>query len=487
MEVRGLIVAAVLAGAATGTGGCSGTSNPAGAGYADRLQAAITTDAVVAHLSQFQSIADMHSGTRQTGTPGYSASVDYVVNALKDNGFDVQTPDFELGIFHVHAESLTIDGAKVEAQAVEYSGATSAAGVSGPLVVVPSDDSPGCESTDYESLPIAGAVVLVDRGGCYLSDKAAAAAGRGAIGLIIANDVEETAFSGALVEDDRVTIPVTSVGRAEGARLRTRTGNMTLVVDARTDHVRAKNVIAQTTTGSSQNVVVVGAHLDSVRRGPGINDNASGVSAVLATALAMGSDPPVQNAVRFAFFGGEEEWLVGSDDYVKSLDLEALKDVALYLNFDMIGSPNPGYFTLDGDLSAPADPEFPQLPEGSAGIEQAFSDFLGDGGIPTQDLTVDGRGDYHAFVRAGIPAGQLFTGSEAVMTSQQAELWGGRAGEPFDPNYHTAGDTLSNVNRAALDITVPAIGHVVGTYADDGQLRRGIPIRAERERQVLRD
>ena len=120
--------------------------------------------------------------------------------------------------------------------------------------------------------------------------------------------------------------------------------------------------------------------------------------------------------MRFVFFGGEEEWLIGSDDYVKSLDVEALKDVALYLNFDMVGSPNPGYFTLDGNLSGPTDPEFAQLPEGSAGIEEAFSEFLGDAGIPTQDLTVDGRGDYNAFVRAGIPAGQLFTGSEAAMT-----------------------------------------------------------------------
>ena len=90
----------------------------------------------------------------------------------------------------------------------------------------------------------------------------------------------------------------------------------------------------------------------------------------------------------------------------------------------MVGSPNPGYFTLDGNLSGPADPEFSQLPEGSAGIEQAFSDFLGDAGIPTQDLPVDGRGDYNAFIRAGIPAGQLFTGSEAVMTAEQAKLSG---------------------------------------------------------------
>jgi len=484
VKFRGSVAAAVVAIVVAGSIGCDSAATHDGAAYAHRLQSAVSTDAVMAHLRELQDIANRNGGTRQTGTPGYSASVDYVVKALEDKGFDVQTPEFELGIFHVNAESLTIGGVPVAARAVEYSGATSAQGVTGPLVVVPENDSPGCEPADYDGLPIAGAVVLVARGGCYLSDKAAAASGRGATGLIIANDVEEKAFSAALLEDDHVRIPVASVSKADGAQLRTRTGNATLVVDARTEHVRAKNVVAQTTTGSAQDVVLVGAHLDSVRLGPGINDNGSGVAAVLETALAMGSDPPVRNAVRFAFFGGEEEWLIGSDHYVKSLDVEALKDVALYLNFDMVGSPNPGYFTLDGNLSGPTDPEFAQLPEGSAGIEEAFSESLGGAGIPTQDLLVDGRGDYNAFVRAGIPAGQLFTGSEATMTSEQAKLWGGRADEPFDANYHTPDDTLQNVNRGALDITLPAIGNVVGQYAQE---LTGIPNRTERVRRVLRD
>ena len=246
-----------------GSVGCDSAATHDGAAYADRLQSAVSTDAVMAHLRELQDIANRNGGTRQTGTPGYSASVDYVVKALEDKGFDVQTPEFELGIFHVNAESLTIGGAPVAARAVEYSGATSAQGVTGPLVVVPENDSPGCEPADYDGLPIAGAVVLVDRGGCYLSDKAAAASGRGATGLIIANDVEEKAFSAALLEDDHVRIPVASVSKADGAQLRTRTGNATLVVDARTEHVRAKNVVAQTTTGSAQDVVLVGAHLDS--------------------------------------------------------------------------------------------------------------------------------------------------------------------------------------------------------------------------------
>lgn len=471
-----MLLAAVLIAA---VGGCASESNES---VADRFDGAISTEAVMAHLRAFQEIADRHGGTRQTGTPGYSASVDYVVNTLKDRGFDVETPEFELGVFHVDTESLTVGGAAVTARAVEYSGSTRAAGVTGPFVAVPSDDTPGCEPSDYDGLPVRGAVVLVDRGSCFLSDKAAVAADRGAIGLVIANDVDEKAFSGALLEEDHVAIPVASVSRADGGSLRNQTGTATLVVDARIDQVRAKNVIAQTSTGSTEDVVLVGAHLDSVRLGPGINDNASGVTALLETALVMGSAPSVRNAVRFAFWGGEEEWLVGSDDYVGALDIEALKDIALYLNFDMVGSPNAGYFTLDGNSSTPPDPEFGPLPEGSAAIEKAFADFLADGGITTQDLLADGRGDYNAFARAGVPAGQLFTGSEENKSAEQAQLWGGQADEPFDPNYHTADDTLANVSRAALDITLPAIGHVIGAYAYD---LKNIPTRQNRTRRLL--
>ena len=147
MKIRGSIAAAVLVVVVAGSGGCDSTPTQDGAAYADRLRAAVSTDAVMAHLRQLQDIANRNGGTRQTGTPGYSASVDYVVKALEDKGFDVQTPEFELGIFHVDAESLTVDGAPVAARAVEYSGATSAAGVTGPLVAVPAADTPGCEPT----------------------------------------------------------------------------------------------------------------------------------------------------------------------------------------------------------------------------------------------------------------------------------------------------------------------------------------------------
>jgi Zn-dependent M28 family amino/carboxypeptidase len=454
------------------------------ADYANNLRAKISTTAIMAHLEQFQRIADEHGGTRQTGTAGYDASVDYVVKALQDRGFEVQIDEFELGIFRVSAESLSLNGTAVSARAVEYSGATGPVGITGPMIVVPSDDSPGCESADYDGLPVPGRVVMVDRGGCDLADKAAAAAADGAAGMIIANNVDEKAFSAALIEADQVQIPVVHVTKSEGARLRRQEGDARIVVDSRIERARSRSVIAETKTGSTRNVVLVGAHLDSVRLGPGINDNGTGVASVLETALQMGSSAPVRNAVRFAFWGGEEAWLVGSTSYAKSLDLESLKDIALYLNFDTVGSPNTGYLTLDGDASLEAAAEM-EPPTGSAGIERALVDYLANLGETGQDLPFDGRGDYEPLARAGIPVGALCTGTEQAMSPQQAELWGGRAGLAFDPNYHTGDDTLVNVSPSALDITGPAIAYVVGLYTQDQGGRYGVPSRNDRTRQPI--
>lgn len=142
----------------------------------------------------------------------------------------------------------------------------------------------------------------------------------------------------------------------------------------------------------------------------------------------------MSNAVRFAFWGAEEFGLIGSRNYVESLDIDALKGIALYLNFDMLASPNPGYFTYDGDQSLPLDARGqPVVPEGSAGIERTFVAYLKMAGKTAQDTSFDGRSDYDGFTLAGIPSGGLFSGAEVKKSAEQAELWGGTADEPSIP------------------------------------------------------
>ena len=456
--------------------------------FAGQLHDAVTPDAMVGHLAKLQEIADAHAGTRAVGTPGYEASVDYVVDVLRTRGFDVQTPEFQTRVFESGDPVLTVGGTAVKAHELQFSAGTSPDGVTGPLVAAPADGTPGCAPVDYKGLPVKDAVVLVDRGSCHFSEKQTIAARLGAAALIIADNVDEERMGGTLGGDTDVTIPVVSVSKADGARLRAEPGSVTLILDATTKSVSARNILAQTKTGSTQNVVMVGAHLDSVSECPGINDNGSGVAAVLETAAQLGSEPAVRNAVRFAFWGAEEIGIVGSKKYIQSLTVEQLKDIALYLNFDMIGSPNPGYFTYDGDQSAdPGDESPPRVPEGSPGIERTFVDYLKSLGKTAQDTGFDGRSDYDSFTKAGIPAGGLFSGAEAEMSPQQAGLWGGTANEPFDPNYHKETDTFDRIDRTALEINGGGVAWAVGIYAQDLDGRNGIPAREDRIRRQIAD
>jgi Zn-dependent M28 family amino/carboxypeptidase len=456
--------------------------------FAKALQGKVTTDAMMAHLKKLADIANANGGNRALGSPGYAASADYVASTLRDKGFDVTTNDFEVRLPFADEPVVTVGGQPVKAAPLKFTTGTPAAGLSAPLVAARSDDTPGCTADDYEGRGVSGAIVLVDRGSCPFSEKQTAAAQQGAVALIVANNVEGDKFQGGtLGEQTDVKIPVVGISKADGIRLRANPAATTIKLNAGVRVERTHNVIAQTKTGSAHDVVMAGAHLDSVPEGPGINDNGSGAAAVLETAVQLGSSPDVRNAVRFGFWGAEEEGLVGSTNYVKTLDVEALKDIALYLNFDMLGSPNPGYFTYDGDQSAPPTSDVPRVPEGSAAIERTLVAYLKAAGKPPQDYSFDGRSDYDGFAEAGIPAGGLFSGAEEKMTEDQAKLWGGDANQPFDPNYHKPTDTIDHIDRTSLGIQGGGVAFAVGLYAQDQAGRNGVPVRDDRTRHTVSD
>ncbi|MGH3923026.1 MAG: M28 family peptidase, partial [Pseudonocardiaceae bacterium] len=213
--------------------------------------------------------------------------------------------------------------------------------------------------------------------------------------------------------------------------------------------------------------------------GPGINDNGSGTAALLETALQLGGNPPVHNAARFAWWGAEEAGLLGSEAYVAGLAPEQQLDIALYLNFDMVGSPNAAYFAYDGDDSD-AEGAGPG-PHGSAPIEAAFIDYLtGKQDVQVEGTDFDGRSDYGPFIAVGIPAGGLFTGAEGIKTPEQAAKWGGTADVAYDRCYHQACDTLDNLDRPALDRNSDALAWVTATYGISTDDVNGVPSREER-------
>ncbi|MEW9550296.1 M28 family peptidase [Nonomuraea sp. NPDC050783] len=224
------------------------------------------------------------------------------------------------------------------------------------------------------------------------------------------------------------------------------------------------NVIADWPGGNPDDVLMVGAHLDSVTAGPGINDNGSGSAAVLETALAVSRQAlqPVKH-LRFAWWGAEELGLRGSQFYVNNLPAAERARIKAYLNFDMVGSPNPGYFLYDGDNSdgTGSGPG----PAGSAALERVLQDYFTSIGVPTRGTDFDGRSDYGPFIAAGIAAGGTFTGAEGIKTAAQAALWGGTSGQAFDSCYHRSCDTTANINDTALDRNADAIAYAVWTIA----------------------
>lgn len=220
------------------------------------------------------------------------------------------------------------------------------------------------------------------------------------------------------------------------------------------------NVIAQTKTGDPDNVIFVGAHADSVDAGPGINDNGSGSIGILEVARNL-AKYSVTNAVRFAWWSAEEFGLLGARYYVNQSSVEDLSKIRLYLNFDMIASPNYKLSIYDGDgsafnLSGPA---------GSAEAEKLFEEYFVSVGLPSQPTEFNGRSDYGPFLDAGVAAGGLFTGAEQAKTEAEAALYGGEAGVAFDANYHRVGDTVANLNMDAFLVNSKAIAHAVATYA----------------------
>ena len=294
----------------------------------------------------------------------------------------------------------------------------------------------GCEAEDFADFT-AGNVALIQRGSCDFAVKAANAQAAGAAGVVIfnqGNDVPGDDRFGVLLGTlgaVGTTIPVLGTSFEIGEALAADpTTTVRIAVETTMTTIDTFNVIAKTKKGDPTKQVVVGAHLDSVSEGPGINDNGSGSATILEVALQLAkTKSKVGNQIVFAWWSGEEDGLQGSNYYVSQLTDEQAANIALNLNFDMVGSPNSVNFVYDGDGDAFGEAG----PEGSAEIEAVFNDYFASQSIPTAPTAFDGRSDYFGFINAGIPAGGLFTGAEGIKTAEEAATFGGTAGAPVRP------------------------------------------------------
>jgi Zn-dependent M28 family amino/carboxypeptidase len=439
------------------------------------------------HQWALQRIADRNDGNRFSGFAGFNKSVDYVVKTLKHAGYKPQVQAFDyLAYEEIGPSTLqqVAPGTITYVEGTDFGAITQTDPGDVTAFVTPVDlmlgigntSTSGCEAADYAGFP-AGNIALLQRGTCTFELKAENAAAAGAVGIVIFNQGNTAAPDRngipavTLTANNTSGIPVLGTTYALGVTLaNTPALRMRVFANTVRETKTTFNVLAETSSGNADNVVMVGAHLDSVGAGPGINDNGSGSAAILDVAEAMQKVKP-NNKVRFAWWGAEESGLVGSTFYVNSLPAAEQAKIALYLNFDMVGSPNYVFFIYDGDDSDKVGAA--AGPPGSAQIEKTFEGFFTSRGLPFKGTDFSGRSDYGPFIAKGIPSGGLFTGAEGIKTAQEAAIFGGTAGVAYDPCYHQACDTYANNNDVALDNNSDAIAYSVISYAMSTELING--------------
>jgi Zn-dependent M28 family amino/carboxypeptidase len=471
----GAAVAAPGAQGSAGSQSCEKQNN----NTVKKLLQCVDADGALEHMEAFQAIADANGGNRAAGLPGYEASVDYVVETMKAAGWNVTIDEFPFTFVGPSTlQQLTPVNAEYETGPFTGSGPGDVTAAVTPVDVqlfLGNTNTSGCEASDFAGFT-AGTIALIQRGTCPFSTKALNAEAAGAAGVIIFNagddtsDARQELIVGTLGGANIVGIPVVGASYEQGVAL-AQAGSTARVMVPMPEERPQKNVIAELPGKNDNNVVMAGAHLDSVQAGPGINDNGSGSASLLEVAQNISKLKP-ENTIRFAWWGAEEAGLIGSEEYVAGLSQEEKDRIALYLNFDMVASPNFIFMIYDGDES-----QFPApvvVPEGSIAIEDLFESYFTSVGQPYDDAEFSGRSDYEAFILNGIPAGGLFTGAEVVKTEEQQAIWGGVAGESYDQCYHQECDDINNISMEALDVNIDAIALAVLAYSYSTESVNGV-------------
>ena len=402
----------------------------------------VDADTILAHLEALQAIAAANGGVRTAATAGYEASVEYVAGTLRDLGYAVQTPAFEMATF-VEEPGATVrvgGGASFSGGPDFHAMIYSASGdLTARIVEVGEgeDQRGGCAASDFADFP-RGAIALAPPGPCFRRDAVTNAVDAGAVALIVSYPqwATDAVRRPTLLSPESIDIPALSASAEMGDALRSAADagrQVTISLHTEIGSAMVRNVIAES-HAVAEHVVMLGGHLDSVHDGPGINDNGSGTAALLAMARLLADEHPAVR-VRFAFWAGEEFGLLGSRSYTGSLRSAEVAEISAYLNLDMLGSPNYVPFVYDA----------PSAALGSKAMADFLVSYLEEAGIGAEPTDLGGSSDHASFDALGIPTGGIFSGATEAKSAPQAARFGGTADAPMDGCYHLACDTLANV------------------------------------------
>ncbi|PNS21215.1 Vacuolar membrane protease [Sphaceloma murrayae] len=424
----------------------------------EAFQSTITTDGLLENLANLERIATENGGNRAFGLPGFDASRDFVFSRVSQSeSFTATTQDFPALYNNVDSIAFRVGNTSYYVFGPTYSPSTSPEGLTRQLVLGPSGDA-GCSVAGYAGLDVTDKMVLVQRGTCptggTIAGRVRPAAAAGAAIVILYNNVPTKVTGGTLsAPDPENFVPSGFINQVDGEALRERllAGEVIEPYFQHTQTVETKitqNVFAESVSGDPNNVIMLGAHLDSVKAGAGINDDGSGSSLLLELFDGL-QHFGFRNKIRLAWWGAEENGLVGSRYYTSQINnTEEANNLLLYLNFDMVSR---GYFgVFDGDGNTHGLAGAP----GSDVIEKLFVDHLTSKGINVTAAIFTGGSDYASFMSTlNKPVGGLHTGT----------------GVAQDDCYHQQCDGFSNANPTTLTINARAAAHVLSVLAQRGQ------------------
>lgn len=398
--------------------------------------------------------------TRVIGSAGHLGTIDYIYSTLSQHSdyYDFSTQVFNATVGNVFESQLVLGGEiSKSAQAMGLSPPTKdREPVFGSLVYVTNS---GCRASDFPS-EVKGNIALIRRGTCNFGQKSEFAGKAGAIAAVIFN-TENGTLSGTLSDPKPEHIATFAISKEEAIPLmkKLRDGEdikTSAYIDAIVRITGTTNIIAQTKQGDAENCVMLGGHSDSVDAGPGINDDGSGSLTLLELATLL-TKYSVNNCVRFAWWAGEEEGLLGSDYYVETLSKEENLKIRLFMDYDMLASPNFAYQVYNATDKV--------NPAGSEELRDLYTEFYKSNDLNYTYIPFDGRSDYDAFIKHGIPGGGIATGAEGIKTKEEEEMFGGHAGRWYDECYHQLCDTVDNLDFDAWEINTKLVAHSIATYA----------------------
>ncbi|AGO11889.1 AaceriADR123Wp [[Ashbya] aceris (nom. inval.)] len=424
----------------------------------EKLQEMVTVEQLNSSAWELYRIATMSTPeyghpTRVIGSAGHNGTVEYILEELGKLGdyYNVSVQGFSALVGELRSYNLTYmnDTDVPSVNVLQYSPPVER--FQGKLLHVP---NLGCDEEDYRALVVgADDIALIERGECTFGRKSVLAGTFGFKAAIIYNNEpaggEISGTLGSPVEHMISTLSVSyDVGNDLVAAISTDpTFSLNVAVDSVVKEIITQNVIADTTGGDPNNIVSLGAHSDSVFAGPGINDDGSGTISLLTVAKHL-ANFSVKNKVRFAWWTAEEEGLLGSEYYVSQLTPEENQKIRLFMDYDMMASPNYEYEVYDANNK--------ENPAGSEELKNLYIDYYVSHGLNYTLIPFDGRSDYVAFIQNGIPGGGIATGAEKMNALNN---------EPFDKCYHQLCDDTSNLNFDAFMVNTKLIAHSVATYA----------------------